>query len=82
MMESDGRIEIGKHFEAFVRQQVADGRYANASQVVCEGLRLLEAKEASLAKLRGMLAEGEESGVSHLTVEEIFEEERRRFDRG
>jgi antitoxin ParD1/3/4 len=41
---------------------VASGRYASASKVVREGLRLLEDRERHLAQLRDALVEGEESG--------------------
>ena len=45
-------FSLGPHFEAFVREQVASGRYNNASEVVREGLRLVEEREAKLARLR------------------------------
>jgi antitoxin ParD1/3/4 len=35
-------IYLGEHFEKFIREQVATGRYANASEVVREALRDLE----------------------------------------
>jgi antitoxin ParD1/3/4 len=35
-------IHLGEHFEQFVQQQIAGGRYQNASEVVRAGLRLLE----------------------------------------
>ena len=36
---------IGEHFEQFIRQQVDGGRYARASEVVRDALRLLEQEE-------------------------------------
>ena len=36
---------VGKHFEKFIRGQVAAGRYNNASEVVRNALRLLEESE-------------------------------------
>ena len=36
---------IGDHFEQFIRKQVEVGRYASASEVVREALRVLEGRE-------------------------------------
>ncbi len=33
---------IGEHFEKMIKEQVATGRYASASEVVREALRLFE----------------------------------------
>ncbi|HEX8663923.1 MAG TPA: type II toxin-antitoxin system ParD family antitoxin [Beijerinckiaceae bacterium] len=55
-------FSLGPHFEAFVREQVASGRYNNASEVVREGLKLVEEREAKLARLRKDIQEGLESG--------------------
>jgi antitoxin ParD1/3/4 len=47
----------------FVEQQVKSGRYKNASEVVCEALRLLKERDTAyqtkLKRLRKALAEGE-----------------------
>jgi antitoxin ParD1/3/4 len=40
-------IHLGEHFEHFVQQQIAHGRYQNASEVVRAALRLLEDYEMS-----------------------------------
>jgi antitoxin ParD1/3/4 len=50
-------IYLGEHFDTFVRQQVASGRYANASEVVREGLRALEDRERHL-RLREAIQTG------------------------
>src|SRR5713226_7487489 len=36
---------LGARVEVFVKKLVASGRYNNASEVVCDGLRLLEERE-------------------------------------
>ncbi|MET3853733.1 type II toxin-antitoxin system ParD family antitoxin [Rhizobium sp. OAE497] len=48
-------VSIGKRWEDFVEKVVEDGRYGSASEVVREGLRLVEEREAKLASLRQML---------------------------
>lgn len=55
---------LGDHFESFVGEQLMQGRYSNASEVVRAGLRLLEEKEAEFARLRAALIAGEESGAA------------------
>ena len=63
-MGKNTSISLGDHFTAFIESEVADGRYASASEVVRAGLRLLEEREAHLASLRAELIKGEESGPS------------------
>ncbi len=57
---------LGTHFEGFVRQLVESGRYASASEVIRDSLRLLEEREklerAKLEALRAAINEGLDSG--------------------
>jgi antitoxin ParD1/3/4 len=67
---------IGAHFEKFVRDMVRSGRYASASEVMRDSLRLMEEREklraAKLEALRASIREGLESGPSEaLDMEEI-----------
>jgi len=72
---------LGPHFDAFIQAQVASGRYANATDVIRSGLRLLEEHEHKVAALRDALAEGERSGIAGpLDVDKI--KRRGREDRG
>ena len=62
-------VALGEHFENFVKRQLAEGRYNNASEVVRAGLRLLEdaerEKALELKALRAALKAGIDSGVGH-----------------
>ncbi len=55
-------ISLTDLLDSFVETQVISGRYGNASEVVREGLRLMECREreerAKLKWLRGAVAEG------------------------
>ena len=48
-------VSIGDRWEAFVAEAVRTGRYGSASEVVREGLRLVEEREARLTALRETL---------------------------
>ena len=63
-MTRNTSISIGEHFDAFIAQQISQGRYGSASEVVRAGLRQLEEHETQLATLRAALADGESSGTS------------------
>jgi antitoxin ParD1/3/4 len=65
-------VSIGKRWENFVEQAVANGRYASASEVMREGLRLVEEREVKLNELRKTINASIERGGHH-TVEEVKE---------
>lgn len=52
-------LSLGEHWEAFIKREVASGRYGSASEVVRDALRHLEERNGRLAALRAHLAEGE-----------------------
>lgn len=71
-MARNTSITLSEHFEAFVEEQVAAGRYGNASEVIRAGLRLLEEREAKLEALRRAIVEGLESGPAEPFDVEAF----------
>ena len=48
-------VSIGDRWQGFVDRVVKEGRYGSASEVVREGLRLVEEREAKLLALRATL---------------------------
>jgi len=57
-------VSLTRELESFVRNRVRTGRYHSASEVVREGLRLLESREQlrelQLDEMRRRLATGED----------------------
>ena len=55
-------VSVGKRWEEFIDALVKSGRYASATEVMREGLRLVEEREAKFKSLRetieASLAEG------------------------
>lgn len=76
-MSKNTSFSIGEHFSEFVEEQVREGRYSSASDVVRAALRLLEEQEMKLAALRTALIEGEKSGPSTPFDFEAFIERKR-----
>ena len=61
-------------FDHFVAEALANGRYRSASEIIRDGLRLLEERETKLAALRAALLEGEKSGFTEYSLESLIEE--------
>jgi len=63
-------VSIGDRWEGYVEALLKTGRYASASEVIREGLRLVEERETKLAALRetieAAIAEGGEHSIEEL----------------
>lgn len=70
-------LSLGEHWNNFIENTLKQGRYASASEMVRDGLRLLEEREANskLEALRAALLEGEESGNAGLLDMEAIRQE-------
>ncbi len=55
-------VSIGERWEQFVEETLRAGRYGSASEVVREGLRLVEEREAKLRALRATLKASIDAG--------------------
>lgn len=76
-MAKNTSIVLGDHFDRFIAAQLQQGRYGSASEIVRQGLRLLEEHEQTVAALRQALIDGEKSGASTpLSLQEILRDAR------
>jgi len=73
-MARNTSISLGGHFDQFISQQLAEGRYGSVSEVVRAALRLLEEREEKVRALRQALREGEESGFESYSLESVISE--------
>ena len=73
-VQKNTSVTLGEHFEKFLAQQIETGRYGSASEAIRAGLRLLEEREAKLEALRHALIEGEQSGTSDYSLQNILDE--------
>jgi antitoxin ParD1/3/4 len=73
-MQKNTSVTLGAHFEQFLTQQIANGRYGSTSEAIRAGLRLLELQETRLETLRKALKDGEDSGRSDYSLKGVIEE--------
>ena len=71
-MQKNTSVTLGPHYEEFIAQQVASGRYGTVSEAVRAGLRLLEDYETKLLALRHALEEGEQSGSADYSLQKLI----------
>lgn len=73
-MHKNTSVTLGPHFEQFIAQQIAEGRFGSASEVIRAGLRALEEQATRLEALRRALKEGEDSGRADYSLQGLIEE--------
>lgn len=73
-------VSIGKRWEDFVNDLVEKGRYGSQSEIVLEGLRLVEEREAKLKALRETIDASIAGGGSH-SAEDVDAYVNERLDR-
>jgi len=69
---------IGKHFEQMIESLIESGRYSTASEIMRDGLRLIEEREerrkAKLEVLRAEIQKGIDSGpAEEVDIREMME---------
>ena len=73
-IQKNTSVTLGEHFEKFLAHQIERGRYVSASEAIRAGLRLLEERDTKLEVLRHALSEGEQSGPSDYSLQNVLDE--------
>ncbi len=73
-MAKNTSMTLGNHFDDFISGQIESGRFNSASEVIRAGLRLLENSETKIEILRGLIKEGEESGIAKYSYDNFIAE--------
>lgn len=75
-------ISVTAQQDRWIKAQIGTGRYGNESEVVRELIRERQLREqesdAEIEAIRAALIQGEKSGFSERSVDEIWEDARRR----
>jgi antitoxin ParD1/3/4 len=77
-------VSLTPQLEKLVREKVESGRYNNASEVVREGLRLIEQRDQRLERLRAEMQRGIDQiarGESVVVNDEFFDSIEREVDK-
>jgi antitoxin ParD1/3/4 len=61
-MAKNTSVTLGDYFEQIIENSINSGRYASASEVIREGLRLVDEREQKIKLLREAIEAGEKSG--------------------
>ncbi len=69
-------ISLPDQMKAWVEAQPADGRYANSSDYIRDLIRREQIKAEKIANMERLIEEAYASGVSEMTMDEIFAEAR------
>ncbi len=81
-MSGTTSINLGDHFTGFLSHLTENGRYGSVSEAVRAALRLLEQEEAKYEALMDALEEGEASGESKMSFDEIVVHAKAEFHAG
>lgn len=76
--------DLGKQLESYIQQLVENGRYGSKSEVLREGVRLVQEREARLAALDASIMRGVADAEDGRTFPagDVFAELRSRYKAG
>ena len=67
-------LSLGEHWEVFIKNEVASGRYGSASEVVRDALRTLEEQKTKMDVLRSHLAQGTQQAQAGEYVQQSLDD--------
>lgn len=67
-------FSLGEHWEIFIKNEIASGRYGSASDFIRDALRTLEERRTKLEALRAHLAEGADQAARGEYADQSLEE--------
>jgi antitoxin ParD1/3/4 len=77
IMSKNTSIILGNHFDQFIQNEIKEGRYSSASEIIRNGLRLLEHERNIKDRLDDALVVGLESGTPKVFDNEDFKKRMR-----
>ncbi len=72
-------ISITDQQADWIKAQIASGNYNNDSEIIRAAIREKQEREAGIEAIRAAIVEGEQSGVSDRTPQEVFAAARERL---
>ena len=66
-------ISLPEQMKNWVEAQSEDGKYSNSSDFVRDLIRREQVRKEKIAHVQAMVDEGIASGISELSIEELFE---------
>ena len=56
-------ITLGEHFDQYIAEQLASGRYRTVSELIRESLRMHQERELKISAMRAAIEDGVASGI-------------------
>lgn len=72
-------ITVTDQQDAWIKAQIVSGNYGNESEVLRDLIREKQTRNAEIEAIRAAIAEGEQSGMSNRTPQQIVEAAKERL---
>ena len=74
-MSRNTSVILGTHFDEFIKSEIDSGRYKSVSEVIRNGLRVLEEDKHKILLINEALVVGEQSGTPQKFDNDKFKRE-------